>query len=52
MFRISNVIEYQDARGFVLEAERLFQSIADELAKKNAEATDAVRSAFNDLKTA
>jgi hypothetical protein len=50
--RISNVVEYQDARGFVLEAERLFQSIADELAKKNAEATDAVRSALNDLKTA
>jgi hypothetical protein len=50
--RISNVVEYQDSRGFVLEAERLFQSVADELEKKDTAATGAVRSALTDLKTA
>jgi hypothetical protein len=50
--RISNVVEYQDARGFVFEAERLFESIADELAKKDASATEVIRTALNDLKSA
>ena len=50
--KIGNVLEYQDSRGFVLQAERLFQSIADELARKDAGATQAIRTALNELKTA
>jgi hypothetical protein len=50
--RISNVVEYQDARGFVWEAERLFAAVADELAKKDGDAVSAIRTAFADLKSA
>lgn len=50
--KIGNVVEYQDSRGFVWQAERLFASVADELAAKDAIATDAIRAAFADLKAA
>jgi hypothetical protein len=50
--KVRNVIEYQDARGFVLQAEKLFGTIADDAAKKNQAAVDAVRAALTDIKTA
>ena len=50
--RISNVVEYQDSRGFVWEAERLFAGVADDLAKKDGDAVAAIRTAFADLKGA
>jgi hypothetical protein len=50
--RISNVVEYQDSRGFVMEADHLFDSIAEELARKDADAVQAIRATLNDLKTA
>jgi hypothetical protein len=48
--RIKNVVEYQDARGFVWQAEKLFESVADELTRRDAEATKAIRAAFAELK--
>jgi hypothetical protein len=50
--RIANVVEYQDARGFVLETERLVGTLADTLSAKDAEAVKALRAALEDLKTA
>ena len=50
--RIANVVEYQDARGFVLEAERLFATVADELARKDAQAVDVIRASLDELKAA
>jgi tetratricopeptide (TPR) repeat protein len=50
--KIANPVEYQDSRGFVWQAERLFASVADDLTKKDADATAAVRAAFADLKLA
>jgi hypothetical protein len=50
--KIANVVEYQDSRGFVWQAERLFTGVADDLAKKDADAVGAVRAAFADLKGA
>jgi hypothetical protein len=50
--RVRNVIEYQDARGFVLQAEKLFGTVADEASKKDAGAADAVRKALADIKSA
>jgi hypothetical protein len=50
--RIANVIEYQDARGFVFEADRLIAAQADGLAAKNADAVKAIRASLSDLKSA
>ena len=50
--RIRNVTEYQDAHGFVLQAERMVEGVADELTKKDADAAAAIRAAFADLKSA
>jgi hypothetical protein len=50
--RISNIVEYQDSRGFVWQAERLFGTVADDLGKKDPEAVSAVRTTFADLKKA
>jgi hypothetical protein len=50
--KIGNVVEYQDSRGFVWQAERLFAGSADELAKKDADAVAAIRAAFDSLKGA
>jgi len=48
--KVVNAVEYQDAHGFVLASDRLFQSLADELGRRDAAATDAIRAALNDLK--
>ncbi|KAA2236627.1 hypothetical protein [Salinarimonas soli] len=50
--RIVNVVEYQDSRGFVLEAERMIGSVGENLARKDADAAAAVKAALADLKTA
>lgn len=50
--RIANAVEYQDARGFVLEADRMIRSVAGDLATKNADAARAVQGALSDLKQA
>ncbi|NIX76338.1 hypothetical protein [Microvirga terricola] len=48
--RIANVVEYQDARGFVFEADRLIGTITEALNAKNAEAVKALRASLDDLK--
>ncbi len=48
--RIANVVEYQDARGFVFEVDRLVGTMADALAAKNADAAKAIRASLDDLK--
>ncbi|MFL4994581.1 MAG: hypothetical protein ACJ8DV_25275 [Microvirga sp.] len=50
--RIANVVEYQDARGFVFEADRLIAAQADALAAKNADAVKTIRASLSDLKSA
>jgi len=50
--RIGKAVEYQDARGFILQAEGMIESVAPELEKKNAEALKGIRSALADLKKA
>ena len=48
--RIANVVEYQDARGFVFEADRLIGSVMEAATAKNAEAAKALRASLDDLK--
>ena len=48
--RIAKPVEYQDARGFVWQAERMIESAAPALEKKDAEALKQVRAVFADLK--
>jgi hypothetical protein len=50
--RIANVVEYQDARGFVLETERLIGTHAPALSAKNADALKAVQASLGELKGA
>jgi tetratricopeptide (TPR) repeat protein len=50
--RIAKPVEYQDARGFVWQSEKMIESIAPALEKKNAEALKAVRDGFSELKKA
>jgi hypothetical protein len=50
--RLAKPVEYQDARGFVLQGERMIESVAGDLEKKNAEALAAVRAGIADLKKA
>ncbi len=50
--RIAEAVEYQDSRGFVWQAERLFDSVADDLKQKNAEAVKAAKDGFDALKKA
>jgi hypothetical protein len=50
--RIAKPVEYQDARGFILQAERLIESVAPDLEKKDATALQAVRAGFAELKKA
>ncbi|MBF9234268.1 hypothetical protein [Microvirga alba] len=49
--RIANVVEYQDARGFVQEADRLIGTMGDALSAKNADAAKALRASLDDLKS-
>jgi hypothetical protein len=48
--RIANVVEYQDARGFVMEVDRLVGTIMPAATAKNADAAKAVQASLNDLK--
>ena len=48
--RISKPVEYQDARGFIWQAERMLDGVAAELEKKNAEAFATVRAGLAELK--
>jgi len=50
--RIAKPVEYQDARGFVWQAEKMIESVASGLEKKDAEAFKHVRDALADLKKA
>ncbi len=48
--RIAKPVEYQDSRGFVWQAERMIESVASELARKDDSALKAVRAGFARLK--
>jgi hypothetical protein len=48
--RIANVVEYQDARGFVMEVDRLVGTIMPAATAKNADAAKAVQASLTDLK--
>src|SRR3954464_4130519 len=50
--RIAKPIEYQDARGFVWQADKLLGSVGPDLAAKDADAVQAAQAAFADLKQA
>src|SRR3954451_429145 len=50
--RIAKPVEYQDSRGFVWAAEKLLASVADELARKDADAVKAAQWGFAELKKA
>jgi hypothetical protein len=50
--RIAKPVEYQDARGFVWEAERMIESVAADLQKQNAAALHEVRAGMAELKLA
>jgi hypothetical protein len=50
--RIAKPVEYQDARGFIWQAERMIESVAAESEKKDAEALSAVRAGIAELKKA
>ena len=50
--RIAKPVEYQDARGFVWEAERMIESVAADLQKQNAPALREVRAGMAELKLA
>jgi hypothetical protein len=50
--KFAKPVEYQDARGFVWEAERMIESVAPDLETKNAAALAEVRAGFADLKQA
>ena len=50
--KFSKPVEYQDSRGFVLHAERMLDSVAPALEKKDAEALRQMRADFVELKKA
>ena len=50
--RIAKPVEYQDSRGFVLEAERLVGTVAEDLGRKDADALKAVQAAIADARKA
>jgi hypothetical protein len=50
--RIAKPVEYQDARGFVWQAERMIDTVAASLQKKDADAFDHLRAALAELKKA
>jgi hypothetical protein len=47
---IAKPVEYQDARGFIWQAERMIESVAADLQKKDADALKQVRTGLADLK--
>jgi hypothetical protein len=50
--RIARPIGYQTARGFILQADRMFESVAGELSGGNAAALSDIRAGFAQLKQA
>jgi hypothetical protein len=48
--RLAKPVEYQDARGFIWQAERMIGSVAADLQKKDAGALKDVRARFSELK--
>jgi hypothetical protein len=50
--RIGKPVEYQDARGFVWQADRMIESVASGLEKKDAASLKQVRAGFAELKKA
>ena len=48
--RIAKPVEYQDARGFILQAERMIESVAPDLQGRDAAALDRVRAGLAGLK--
>ena len=50
--RIAKPVEYQDARGFVWQAEKMVESVGPALEKKDADALKHVRDGFAELKKA
>jgi len=50
--RIAKPVEYEDARGFVLHAEKMIDTVAPGLEKKDADALKHVRDALAELKKA
>ena len=50
--RIAKPVEYQDARGFVWQAERMIESVAPDLQKHDAAALREVRAGLTELKLA
>jgi len=50
--RIAKPVEYQDARGYVWQSEKMIESVAPALEKKNADAVKSVRAGFSELKKA
>jgi hypothetical protein len=50
--RIAKPVEYQDARGFVWQASGMIESVAADLAKKDASALQGVRAGLDELKRA
>jgi hypothetical protein len=50
--RIAKPVEYQDARGFILQADRMIESVASDLQKKDPAALDQVRAGLVELKRA
>lgn len=49
--RIANVVEYQDARGFVFEADRLVGTAMQDASAKNADAAKALKASLDELKS-
>ena len=50
--KIAKPVEYQDARGFILQADRMIESVAPDLQKKDPAALDQVRAGLVELKKA
>lgn len=50
--KVVEVIEYQDSRGFVLEAQNLYKGISDQMAKQAPEAHQAIAKNLDQLATA
>jgi hypothetical protein len=50
--RIAKPVEYQDARGFIWQAERMIESVAPDLQKKDPAALGQVRSGMAELRKA
>jgi hypothetical protein len=50
--KLAKPVEYQDARGFIWQAERMFDSVSTALEKKNPDAFALLRTNFAELKKA